>query len=434
MTDATGSVAPNDEVAADVPDVDASRAVRLDDQVTVDRRDLDPAGAVAQVERAAHPAHVQTVDPDGSLGVRKYFESPYRTGERITIDEYYRWIFENSVPGLPEAAAAENMSPLEYMRRHGAFLVKDQVYRTHETELDAAALEGTEVDEAHGVVRKDGAVAGVLIDGKARVGFHTPSKRLEIHAPVMAEWGWPEYTGPTAIDSHVHERELNRDKNEFALISTFRLPTLIHTRSANSKWLTELSNTNPVWIHPSDAARLGVDTGDLVRVTTRIGYYVNKAWVTEGVRPGVVACSHHLGRWKLRGDQNGVNRWQLHDVEFEHPEPGQYLMRRTNTVAPFASDDQDSKRVWWREGGVHQNFTFPVQPDPVSGMHCWHQHVTVEKAKPGDRYGDVLADTVKSMEVYREWKQKARPATGELRRPLHFKRVVRPTEQSFRLK
>ena len=40
------------------------------------------------------------IDPDGSLGIRKYFESPYEPGENMTVDEYYRWIFENSVPGL----------------------------------------------------------------------------------------------------------------------------------------------------------------------------------------------------------------------------------------------------------------------------------------------------------------------------------------------
>ena len=28
-----------------------------------------------------------------------YFESPYRPGEKLTVDEYYRWIFENAVPG-----------------------------------------------------------------------------------------------------------------------------------------------------------------------------------------------------------------------------------------------------------------------------------------------------------------------------------------------
>jgi hypothetical protein len=24
----------------------------------------------------------------------------------------------------------------------------------------------------------------------------------------------------------------------------------------------------------------------------------------------------------------------------------------------------------------------PVQPDPISGMHCWHQKVTLQKASP----------------------------------------------------
>ena len=61
------------------------------------------------------------IDPDGSLGIRKFFESPYRPGEQITVDEYYRWMFENSVPGLPETAAKENLTPLEYMRKYGVF-------------------------------------------------------------------------------------------------------------------------------------------------------------------------------------------------------------------------------------------------------------------------------------------------------------------------
>ena len=51
------------------------------------------------------------IDPDGSLGIRKFFESPTRPGEMITLDEYYGWIFEHSVPGLPEAAAKEDLTP-----------------------------------------------------------------------------------------------------------------------------------------------------------------------------------------------------------------------------------------------------------------------------------------------------------------------------------
>ena len=71
--------------------------------------------------------------PDGSLGIRQHFESPYRPGECITVDEYYRWIFENSVPGLPEAAAAkEGLTPLEYMRKYGSFEVIKENYMPYE--------------------------------------------------------------------------------------------------------------------------------------------------------------------------------------------------------------------------------------------------------------------------------------------------------------
>ena len=47
------------------------------------------------------------VDPDGSLGIRQYVESKKNPGTRLSVDEYYEWIFDNSVPGLPEKAAAE---------------------------------------------------------------------------------------------------------------------------------------------------------------------------------------------------------------------------------------------------------------------------------------------------------------------------------------
>jgi anaerobic selenocysteine-containing dehydrogenase len=38
------------------------------------------------------------MDPDGKLGVRQWFESPYRPGEIITIDEYYRGSSRTACP------------------------------------------------------------------------------------------------------------------------------------------------------------------------------------------------------------------------------------------------------------------------------------------------------------------------------------------------
>ena len=374
------------------------------------------------------------IDPDGALGIRQYFESPDRPGQKLRVDELYRWIFEHSVPGLPEAAAREGLTPLAYMRRYGAFLVEDRVYRTHEQPVAARDLEGARVDPGTRLVLKDGQVVGVEVDGRACVGFPTPSRKLEFFSRTLKEWKWPEQAVPGYVRSHVHPSSIDRANGEMLLLPTFRLPTLIHTRSGNAKWLYEISHANPLWLHPEDAARLGVTTGDLLKVATRIGHFVDRVWVTEAIRPGVVACSHHLGRWRL-GATTGGERWSTTLVDLQQPEPGKWRMRHVEGPRPFPSADPDSSRIWWREGGVHQNLTFPVQPDPVSGQHCWHQKVTVSRPGPDERYGDVFVDTEKSFEVYREWLALARPAPGPggLRRPLWLPRAFKPDASAYRL-
>jgi anaerobic selenocysteine-containing dehydrogenase len=293
-------------------------------------------------------------------------------------------------------------------------------------------MAGTATEPETGVVRRDGAAVGVAVDGVAREGFPTPSRKLEFYSPTMKEWGWPEHAIPGYIRSHVHPANLDRAAGEYVLIPTFRLPTLIHTRSGNAKWLYEISNTNPIWLHPEDAARIGVATGDLIRVNTDIGHFVDRVWLTEGIRPGVIACSHHLGRWRLKHDA-GTDRWSSALVDFQQVAPGQWRMRQIEGIRPFASDDPDSQRIFWSEGGVHQNLTFPVHPDPITGMQCWHQKVRVERAGPDDTYGDIFVDTNRAHEVYREWLALARPQTRPdgLRRPLWLLRPYRPAPSAF---
>ncbi len=123
-------------------------------------------------------------------------------------------------------------------------------------------------------------------------------------------------------------------------------------------------------------------------------------------------------------------------VDLRQTSPGKWLMRTLHGIRPFKSSDPDSERINWEDAGVHQNLTFPVQPDPISGQHCWHQKVRVEKPAAGDRYGDVFVDTGKSMEVYRKWMEKVRPAPGPggLRRPLWLPRPYAPAKEAFQLK
>ncbi|MFY9610015.1 MAG: molybdopterin-dependent oxidoreductase [Blastocatellia bacterium] len=375
------------------------------------------------------------IDPTGELGVRRHFESPYRAGEKITIEEYYRWIFENSVPGLPEKAASVGDSPLEYMRRHGAYAVKTNVYDQHEARLTEAELQDTRVDEAKAKILKGQQTIGVMIDGKAARGFNTPSRKLEFYSRTMVDWKWPEQALPGYVRSHVNWHDLDQASGDRILVPTFRLPTLIHTRSGNAKWLYEISHTNPLWVNPKDAEALGLVNGELARVNTEIGYFVIRLWTTEGIRPGVVGCSHHLGRWRTKKDQ-GTDRWASALVDLEELGEGRWRLRQIEGVKPFTSDDPDSERIFWQEGGVHQNLTFPVHPDPVSGMHCWHQRVRVGRAESDDKYGDVVVDTKASHEVYRKWLEMTRPAPGPggLRRPLWFSRPVRPDGEAYVVK
>jgi len=391
------------------------------------------------------------IDPDGALGIRRFYESKERPGERLTVDEYYAWIFDHSVPGLPEAATAEGLTPLAYMRRYGAFEIQRGVGKVHEQAIPAEQLVDVNVGPFGRVFTRaakpddpnvvpmgtpdpdeDGRrPVGVLVDGQVLRGFPTPSGRLEFYSSTLAAWGWPEYALPTYIRSHVHPAALA--DGQMVLISTFRLPVQIHTRSANAKWLDEIAHTNPLWIHPQDAARLGISGSDLVRVETEIGHFIVRAWLTEGIRPGVVACSHHMGRWKV-ADQG--NRAMMATVALDRA-GRRWGMKRTAGVAPFASSDPDTSRIWWTDVGVHQNLTFPVHPDPISGQHCWHQAVSVRRAEPDDRYGDISVDTAKADEVYRRWLALTRPADTAspdgMRRPYWLMRPLKPGRDVYRL-
>jgi anaerobic selenocysteine-containing dehydrogenase len=198
------------------------------------------------------------MDPDGSLGIRQYFESPYRPGEIITLGEYYQWIFENSVPGLPEAAAAEELTPLAYMRKYGAFEVIRENYLPYEKEVPGVTEEeeqkleslffqmaevargglsglslgemldlksqGLQVDLKNRIL-KDGQAVGVMVDGKPKVGLGTPSRKFEFFSPTLHDWGWPEkeYTIPWPLKSHVHPDNIDREQGEMLL-----LPPLTH--------------------------------------------------------------------------------------------------------------------------------------------------------------------------------------------------------------
>ena len=376
------------------------------------------------------------IDPDGALGIRHFVESSRAPGERLSVDEYYGWIFENSVPGLPETAAAEGLTPLAYMRRYGAFEVAKEVGRglrgggaaerarrprrgplRPRLHRGAAApaqanLAPTGAPEADA----DGRRAGRRARSTARSGAASrrPSGTARVLLADARRLGLARRRRCRATSrSHVHPDKLAPD--QMVLISTFRLPVQIHTRSANAKWLDEIAHTNPLWIHPRDAAPLGVDTGDLVRVETEIGHFVVKAWVTEGIRPGVVACSHHMGRWKL--DEQDGQRQLMATVGARAATAVDWRMRRERASRPTSRADPDTRRDLVDATSACTR-TSPSRCTPTRSRACTAGTRRCGCARPSraTRYGDIVVDTAKSHEVFRQWLARARSATRVLAR------------------
>ena len=143
------------------------------------------------------------------------------------------------------------------------------------------------------------------------------------------------------------------------------------------------------------------------------------AMVSDGIRPGIVAASHHMGRWRLKDDE-GVQRWASALVDVQE-EGAVMRFRQIPGVQPWESSDPSSQRVWWNDAGVRQNITFPVHRDPISGVHCWQQMVRLSSAHTEDRY----IDTDKARAVYRKCHGLARPAAGPLRRTIWLFRPVK---------
>jgi len=407
------------------------------------------------------------------------------------------------------------------MRDHGAWMEENNIYSPQERELeyDGENLishghkynkNHLEINKRTGVITADAhgdawkypegrKPIGIEIDGKMMEGFATMDKKLDFFSEWFAsdEWKWPEYAIPfyprseeekkemVHITSHVNHMYMT-EENSYALNTVFRLPYNIHTRSANSKHLMEISqNHDPIWISTPDAKRQGFKRGDPIRVEIvdsvsglNSGYFVAMAVPTEGVLPGTLACSHHGGRWKLKNSvtiPNGVSDGKvdgqpiarnMNDPKFMADSPANAgkdgaqikiedydgtsgmnsygvptaemvmdgkkgLMRYVEGITPFHADrfkdyNKDSDNIWWDGlSGSWQNAVAPVHPDPISGMHCWHQKVILKPAEPGDKIGDIYVDYENNFKTYQAWRDElTRPLTSanKWRRPQFIKR------------
>ncbi|MGF7483544.1 molybdopterin-dependent oxidoreductase [Providencia sp. SP181] len=143
----------------------------------------------------------------------------------------------------------------------------------------------------------------------------TPSGKFEIYSQTLVdkanEYGWtklppiPEYI-PAASGYEASFKDFPKKiKGDYP----FQVYNPHYLRSSHSTldnvpWLRE-QWSSPIYINTSDATKLGVKHGETVLVSSPQGKILRAAFVTQTMKPGVVALPH--GRWTDIDEKTGID-------------------------------------------------------------------------------------------------------------------------------
>jgi len=234
-----------------------------------------------------------------------------------------------------------------------------------------------------------GGVPGLQKDGGWRLmaehsgvwpvyGYLHPEKRRivdEQGEEVFAQYGKPAHMEFTVFPDWEEAVDSQRKDNELTLL-LHASDYSVDAASANNKVIMEMSLANHLYLNYETGKAKDLADGELVRVTSKIGYLVTKVLLTQTVRPDVVTMHRDGGHWSIGGIASGK----------AGPKQEQ----------PMVSNDQDiNHNLWWADLGVHpMDLIVPVF-DSLGGGGALATAITVSKAQPRDQYGTVRVDGAK---------------------------------------
>lgn len=140
---------------------------------------------------------------------------------------------------------------------------------------------------------------GIVSDGLPR-GFATMSRKVEVYSEAMlrlARTGFPymyPYEQPSCDDYSPicvfkEPTESPLTDTEYPLvITTGRLPHFHHGTMRHAPFIRELMPVPELRINPKTAAEYGIEHLDWVKITSRRGSSHARAYLTEGIAPGVL--------------------------------------------------------------------------------------------------------------------------------------------------
>ncbi|MCD8213156.1 MAG: molybdopterin-dependent oxidoreductase [Campylobacter sp.] len=124
----------------------------------------------------------------------------------------------------------------------------------------------------------------------------TPSGLIEIYSETIEKMGYDDCAAHPKWFEPIEWLGMKDKTAEFHMVSahpTHRLHSQLSHTSLRDTYA--VANREPIWMHPKDAAKKGIKSGDLVRVFNGRGEILAGAIVTENVREGVVKVAE--GAW-----------------------------------------------------------------------------------------------------------------------------------------
>lgn len=138
--------------------------------------------------------------------------------------------------------------------------------------------------------------------------LNTPTGKLEFYSTNLAEQ-FPDDEERPPVPHFIpfgksHQESMLHPRSEqypFLIVSNHPR-WRVHANLDDISWLREIPTCKvrgadgylyePVWIHPTDAAKLNIKHGDIVEVYNDRGIVLGGAYVTERIKPGVVYQDH----------------------------------------------------------------------------------------------------------------------------------------------
>jgi anaerobic selenocysteine-containing dehydrogenase len=195
-------------------------------------------------------------------------------------------------------------------------------------------------------------------------GFATRSKKLEIYGEAFITLGrtgapYAPYPLPPAskdydpLPYYLEPFESPLEGSELAkkyplVMTNGRLPFFHHSTLRNIPWLREIYPVSEIWIHPDAALTYGISQGDWVWVESQRGKIQAKAYVTEGIHPGVVYMERFWNPETLDTNTHGwremnVNILSKNDAPFNDI-AGTYTLR--GYLVKVSKADGPPKGIW----------------------------------------------------------------------------------------